>query len=609
MFVLNNAWKTVIRNKGRNILIVLIVAIIAAAATIGLAIRNAADNARETGLANTSVTATISVDRSKLMKQARESQSSDSSGSSSDSSDLSSDSGNSGNVPDFDAMRGALDSSNLTLADYQKYAKASSVPVSSYYSESTGVSGTDSFQPVETSTANAANSSDSSDSSNSDSSNQQGGGPDGQGGGQRGGMGGGPGNMMTSGDFTLTGFSSDTAIDNASNGTFTMSSGEVFGYDSADDGKVIISKTLADFNDLAVGDTITVTNPSDTTLTYELTICGIYENTTSSNTNAMGPMGGTSQDADNAIYTSVSTLKSLGLDSDTTANDDDDNTTTQLNYTYVLSDAADYETFAADVKAAGLDDTYTVQSADVEQYESSLVPLDNLAKFALTLLIVVLAVGAVVLIVLNLFNIRERKYEVGVLTAIGVKKVKVAAQFVIELLIVTMCGIALGVAGGAVASVPVSNQLLASQVSAQESEASSQRQQFGRAADMGGGPGGEQGGASGSSDSGNSSGSAGSSSGDSSGNSSSNSSGSGPSGNSSSGNEANGNNAQGGQPSGMPGGMSRAVDYVSEINATVNLSVVGQLVLIGLGLTLISALVGIVFVMRYEPLQILADRS
>lgn len=97
-----------------------------------------------------------------------------------------------------------------------------------------------------------------------------------------------------------------------------------------------------------------------------------------------------------------------------------------------------------------------MQSADVENHESSLVPLDNLAKFALTLLIVVLAVGAVVL---NLFNICERKYEVGVLTAIGVKKVKVAAQFAIELLIVTMCGIALGVAGGAVASVPVSNQL------------------------------------------------------------------------------------------------------------------------------------------------------
>ena len=584
MFVLNNAWKTVIRNKGRNILIVLIVAIIAAAATIGLAIRSAADNARETGLANTSVTATISVDRSKLMEQAR-------AASSSDSSDSSGDSSSDTAAPDFDSMRSALEGSSLTLADYQKYEKASSVPVSSYYSESTGVSGTDSFQPVESSSANAANSSDSSDSSDADAGNGQGmQAPDG--GQNMGGRDGGPGNMMTSGDFTLTGFSSDTAIANAANGSFTMSSGSVFGYDESGNGKVIISKTLADFNNLSVGDTITVTNPSDTSLTYTLTICGIYENSTSSNTNAMGPMGGTSQDADNAIYTSVSTLQSLGLDADTTANDDNDNTTTQLNYTYVLSSADDYETFASDVAAAGLDDTYTVQSADVEQYESSLVPLDNLAKFALTLLIVVLAVGAVVLVVLNLFNIRERKYEVGVLTAIGVKKAKVAAQFVIELLIVTMCGIALGVAGGAVASVPVSNQLLASQVSAQESEASSQQQQFGRAADMGGGPGGDAG-ASQSTGSGTES------------NSGSDSDSTSDNGNSSSGSTANSRDAR----SGGPFGMNRAVDYVSEINATVNLAVVGQLILIGLGLTLISALVGIVFVMRYEPLQILADRS
>lgn len=145
--------------------------------------------------------------------------------------------------------------------------------------------------------------------------------------------------MMTSGDFTLTGFSSDTAIANAANGTFTMSSGEVFGYGDSDNGKVIISKALADFNDLKVGDEITVTNPSDTSTTYTFTISGIYKNSTSSNTSAMGPMGGTSQDAD------------------TTANDDDTTTTTQLSYTYVLGSADDYETFASDVRKAGLDDT------------------------------------------------------------------------------------------------------------------------------------------------------------------------------------------------------------------------------------------------------------
>lgn len=228
MFVLNNAWKTVIRNKGRNILIMLIVAIIAAAATIGLAIRNAADNARETGLVNTSVTATISVDRSKLMEQARESQSSDSSSGSSDSSDSS----DSDSAPDFDAMRGALDSSNLTLADYQKYAKASSVSVSSCYSESTGVSGTDSFQPVETSTANAANSSDSS--SDSGSSNQQGQGE--PGGDMGGGPGGGPGGSGASGGNTSTGNGDSSSNSSGDSGSSSVDGSDSYNSESGSSG-------------------------------------------------------------------------------------------------------------------------------------------------------------------------------------------------------------------------------------------------------------------------------------------------------------------------------------------------------------------------------------
>lgn len=42
MFVVKNAWKSVTRNKGRNMLIIVIVTIIAAVATIGLSIRQAA---------------------------------------------------------------------------------------------------------------------------------------------------------------------------------------------------------------------------------------------------------------------------------------------------------------------------------------------------------------------------------------------------------------------------------------------------------------------------------------------------------------------------------------------------------------------------------------
>lgn len=48
---------------------------------------------------------------------------------------------------------------------------------------------------------------------------------------------------------------------------------------------------------------------------------------------------------------------------------------------------------------------------------------------------------------------------------------------------------------------------------------------------------------------------------------------------------------------------------VSKVNVTVNWATIGWMLLIGIGLTLLASLVAAVFVMRYEPLQILADRS
>ncbi|WP_137656842.1 FtsX-like permease family protein [Bifidobacterium moukalabense] len=572
MFVVKNAWQSVTRNKGRNILIIVIVTIIAAAATIGLSIRQAAATARNSGLENTTITAQISLDRNKLISESK------------------SDSGDSDGKPDFDAMRSALADKQLSLSDYQKYAKASSSVKSTYYTETVGLAATDDFQPVTDSTSSSSSSASNDSGSSSDGNGQpQGNGGPGGDGGQPGG--GDNGTTAVSGDFSLVGFSSDEAVSNAANGSFTMVDGKVFGYNESSDGNVIISKSLADFNNLSVGDTISVANPNDSGTTYKLTVVGIYKNSTDSNQAMGGPMASTASDPANAIYTSVSTLKSLGLDADSDSSGDSDSSTptTQLNYTYVFASKSDYETFAKDAKKAGLSSDYTVSSADVENYESSLVPLNNLSKFALTLLIVVLAVGGVVLVVITLLNVRERKYEIGVLTAIGVNKVKVAMQFTLELLIVTMIGLALGAGIGAAASVPVSNQLLSSQVEQQQSQQASQREQFGR--DMQGA------GADGASSSTDSQKEGSSKSTDSS------KSDSGATGSSDSSDNAK-------QPQGGPGGMmDRAANYVSSINATVNLAVVGQLLLVGLGLTLIAALVAVVFVLRYEPLQILADRS
>ena len=59
----------------------------------------------------------------------------------------------------------------------------------------------------------------------------------------------------------------------------------------------------------------------------------------------------------------------------------------------------------------------------------------------------------------------------------------------------------------------------------------------------------------------------------------------------------------------MFGFGGNAVEYVSEINSAMNFTVVLQMFLIAIALTLISGIVSMMFVMRYEPLKILANRD
>ena len=175
--------------------------------------------------------------------------------------------------------------------------------------------------------------------------------------------------------------------------------------------------------------------------------------------------------------------------------------------------------------------------------------------------------------VLNIFNVRERKYEVGVLTAMGMKKWKVAAQFMCEILVVTMIAVVIGAGIGAVSSVPVTNALLEGQIESQNSMQTQMEENFGRPGDFGGGfPGGNMGG------------------------------------------------MPGGMPSDIPDDMGRgknpfekmlgsAENYITEVNSAMNLTVVFQMLGVGLLLTLVSSMASVTFIMRYDPLKILANRD
>ncbi|MCD7944498.1 MAG: ABC transporter permease [Clostridia bacterium] len=575
MYIIKNAFLTLSRSKGRTILIGIIVLVIATACCVGLSIRQAAETAKEETLSGISITASISVDRTSMMSSIA------SSGSAEDGSF------------DRDAFSSALSSvSSLTAEELETYAELDSVS-SFYYTVSVsfnggdvdpigGLSDDDEDEDTDDTDEDADEESDFTDI------------PDGMGN-MRGSMGFEIGTMGTEGDFTVIGYSSDEAMTSFINGTSIIISSDTdedSEYDESYYGTMfeegteeltcVISYELAVYNSLSVGDTITLANPNDEDETYTLTIVGIYINSQSTVTDSSVISGfSSSTDSSNQIYMSAAALEAILSESEenaTVETDDDTGTETttalpsQVSGTYVFASVDDYETFCEEVYEAGLSEDYTVSSSDLSSYESSLLPLENLSTMALYFLIVVIAIGAIVLIVLNIFNVRERKYEVGVLTAIGMKKSRVSIQFMCETLIITVTAVVIGGLIGAVSSVPITNSLLASQIESQTTTSEQQTANFGR--EMGGSMG----------DVGDMPSDIGDIDVD-----------------------------TDGERTGFMGAIdsfsSATTSYVSEVSSATNLTVLVQLLLIAVLLTLIASAASVIFIMRYDSLKILANRD
>lgn len=467
MYIFKNALRSISRSKGRNILVGIIVLVIAVSTCVALSIREAASKAKQDTLDSVEITAQISVDRQSMMKN----------------------SSTSGEAPDMSKMKEAFSgASNLTLDEMLIYAKADVVKAFNY-TLTTSLNGTDSIKAISTTTTTSTTSSSSStgnSTSKSTGNNQQNQPNMGEGNNQQGF---GAGKMGTQGDFTLIGYSSDSAMTGFVKGTSTIKEGTTFD-EGTSENVCIISDELALYNSLSVGSVITLENPNNESETFALTVVGIYNNSQSTVTtgNKMGGFSAASDPA-NEIYMSYKALKAItdaSTSSATTVKDTNGNTTSstalreQVSGIYSFANVENYNNFESQARALGLADTYTISSSDATSYEQSIQPLENLSKFATYFLIVVLLIGGIILIVLNIFNIRERKYEIGVLTAIGMKKRKVSLQFITELFVVTFTCIIIGAGIGAVGSVPITNSLLKSQVSSAQEQAASQVSNFGR---------------------------------------------------------------------------------------------------------------------------------
>ncbi len=400
MYIFKNAWISIKRNKGRNILIGIILFIIACATSIALAIQNTANNLISSYESSYNKEATISFNRGNMMKNF--------------------DMTNKDGMEDAKEKFSNITSNTYTLEDVKNYADSKYVESYSYTIQ-INLNG-DSIEKV---------SSDFSYGENNGKRN----------------------NQINTKDFTIIGYSKIDKMNEFIDGTYTMVEITDDAWDKIlDSNYVFINEELATLNNLSLNSNIILIDEND--ISYQFTVVGIYKELETTDTPSMFST------SSNTILTGSKYLEELintyNLDS-------------TVNPTFILKSYSDTENFQNELYEKGLNENYVVETNE-ELALSAVKEVSNVSSFAKTFLIVTLTIGAVVLFIINMINIRERKYEIGVLRTIGVSKLKVTMQFVFELLVIALISLILGSGVGALSSKSVGNYLLANEIKSSTEE-------------------------------------------------------------------------------------------------------------------------------------------
>ena len=415
MYILKNAITSIRRNKGRNLLIGIIIVVIACATTVSLAIRNSSKSLISSYEAKYDVEATIGVNRENMKEQMK--------------------SGDSDSSSNQEKLRENFKTqTNISVDDIKKYGDSDYVK-DYYYQISVGVNAS-SLTKVSSTSNNNENK--------------------------------GPGGkeqfkMESSGDFTLVGYSSVSAMSDFISGKYTITSGKVSS--DIESNTCVINSELATLNNIKVGDKITFVDPDNSKNKITLTVTCIFEEQ-SENSEGMDMFTSSA----NTIITNTTMVSKLTAKNTSMA--------TRITPTFILKSKESIEKFTKEVEEKGLSEYLSV-STNLDQVESATSTISNVKTFATTFLIITLIIGGVVLFVINMINIRERKYEIGVLRTIGMKKKHLTLQFMSELLIVAFASLLIGAGIGSAISVPVSNSLLQNEISASSEQTQNIGKNFG----------------------------------------------------------------------------------------------------------------------------------
>jgi putative ABC transport system permease protein len=229
----------------------------------------------------------------------------------------------------------------------------------------------------------------------------------------------------------------------------------------------VISEDMAVLNGISIGDVIRLRGAYATDKDYSLTVAGIYSDYTDEYVFSFFAMYNRFADnRRNEVLASWATLMSAGWET---------NAGLDMKSEYFLKDPDKIREFEEEVRGKGLPITYNV-AINQAAYDKVTGPLSGMKNAAVAFMIVILILGAIVLALLSFMAVRERKYEVGVLRAMGMERGKVAFGIISEAMIISILCLIIGLGIGNAISQPIADNMLEGRVAAAESNSGDGRQ-------------------------------------------------------------------------------------------------------------------------------------
>ena len=254
-------------------------------------------------------------------------------------------------------------------------------------------------------------------------------------------------------DIAISGINAYAYISSVQNGDMEIKDGTYFDENSGN--QAMISYEFAELNELNVGDAFEIKNIyTETSIT--LSVIGIYD---SSEFNANA----------NTIYTNTQTASQF-------LNEDDynDGNYDVSNVKYYMLNSDNAEEFVNKIKDdfPNLTEENLTIAVDTTEYDSMSGSIESVGSFADTILIIVIVAAIIIITLVVTINVKDRRYEMGVLLSLGAHKRNIIGQITTELLIVGTIGFILASITGTFFASNMGNAILESQIasSSQQSE-------------------------------------------------------------------------------------------------------------------------------------------